>query len=390
MKHDRARVGDILKLERRAVEVNIDSTYEEIGIRSFGRGVFHKEPASGAQLAAKRVFKIEPGDLLLSNVFAWEGAIAVASESERGKIGSHRFMTYVPLDRRIDTTWVSWYFRSEAGLELIRQASPGSAGRNRTLAIDRFEAIEIPLPPIEEQRRTAAELNGVAITTERISKMSAHASTLASALAVSLCTRPDLDDVSKSSAGWRLVKLGEVLVTASERARVEVTNSYPNAGIYSFGRGMFEKPDIDGSLTSAGVLNRVRHGQFIYSRLFAFEGAYAYVPQEFDGFYVSNEFPSFDVDPRRIDARWLASYIRSPERWAQLAGLSKGIGVRRQRVPAQAVLNYKVWLPPISVQRNTLRAIERLQKTTVGRQRAEQRMTSLVAAAMNAAFAESN
>src|SRR5262249_47927633 len=110
-------------------------------------------------LGNKRVFRIEPGDLVISNVFAWEGAIAVATTAEAGRIGSHRFMTFVPRDKCVDVGWVRWFFLSEPGLSLIREASPGSAGRNRTLAIKRFENIVIPLPPIEEQRRTAARLD---------------------------------------------------------------------------------------------------------------------------------------------------------------------------------------------------------------------------------------
>jgi hypothetical protein len=128
-------------------------------VRSFGRGIFHKEPILGAELGNKRVFRIEPGDLVISNVFAWEGAVAVASKSDSGCIGSHRFMTFTPVDNRITTAWAGWFFKSERGIDLIRRASPGSAGRNRTLAIDRFEALELDLPPIDEQRRTAARLD---------------------------------------------------------------------------------------------------------------------------------------------------------------------------------------------------------------------------------------
>ncbi len=32
----RVRVGDVLRLQRRAVEVKIDEEYDEIGVRSFG------------------------------------------------------------------------------------------------------------------------------------------------------------------------------------------------------------------------------------------------------------------------------------------------------------------------------------------------------------------
>jgi type I restriction enzyme, S subunit len=154
-RYEQVRVGDLLSLKRRTVTVELESEYGEIGIRSFGRGIFHKEPVTGAALGSKRVFWIEPGDLVISNVFAWEGAIAVASHAESGRIGSHRFMTFVPVDQRIDITWVAWFFQSGPGLELIRQASPGSAGRNRTLAIERFETIKIPLPPLDEQQRVA-------------------------------------------------------------------------------------------------------------------------------------------------------------------------------------------------------------------------------------------
>jgi len=159
--HERVCVGEVLSLKRRPVDVELEREYAEIGIRAFGRGIFHKEPISGTALGSKRVFWIEPGDLVISNVFAWEGAVAVASNAESGMIGSHRFMTFVPVDEKIDISWAAWFFGSEPGLELIRRASPGSAGRNRTLAIKRFEALEISLPPIERQLAAVAYLDSV-------------------------------------------------------------------------------------------------------------------------------------------------------------------------------------------------------------------------------------
>jgi type I restriction enzyme, S subunit len=174
--------GDVLSLRRRSVEVDLDHIYREIGIRSFGLGIFHKEPVSGADLGSKRVFHIEPGDLVISNVFAWEGAIAVASLAEAGMIGSHRFMTFVPADDRIKTSWASWFFRSDQGLELIKRASPGSAGRNRTLAIRRFAALEIPLPAPEEQQRVAEGLDRLEATAAVLKQRADQASALISAL----------------------------------------------------------------------------------------------------------------------------------------------------------------------------------------------------------------
>jgi type I restriction enzyme S subunit len=383
-------VGEVLRLKRRAVLVDPVQEYVEVGVRSFGRGIFHKDPVEGAALGNKRVFEIQPDDLVISNVFAWEGAIAVASDAERGMIGSHRFMTFVPVGDCIDIRWASWFFRSEPGLELIRKASPGSAGRNRTLAIDRLEALEIPLPPIEEQQRIAARLDHVEAAADALRERAIRASLIADALTISIASQPDRDASAKLAAGWRREPLRSVMRPASASVPVDRTTVYPNVGMYSFGRGLFAKPPIDGASTSAITLNRICAGQFIYSRLFAFEGAYGYVPPDFDGVYVSNEFPAFDPDPDALDARWLATVFRSRERWAELAGRSKGIGVRRQRVPVEALLDYELWLPPINEQQSMVEAIRQLETTAAHRHEMTQRVDALLPSALNEAFAEIN
>ena len=118
------RIADIAVLRRIPVNVEPGEIYREIGIRSFGRGIFHKEPVTGASLGTKRVFEIQPGDLVLSNVFAWEGAIGLAGEAESGMIGSHRFMTYVVDPEAANANYLRHYFLSDHGLEQIRRASP--------------------------------------------------------------------------------------------------------------------------------------------------------------------------------------------------------------------------------------------------------------------------
>lgn len=156
------RIGDVLELERRPVEVNPASEYKEIGVRSFGQGIFHKDPVTGSELGNKRVFYIQPGDLVFSNVFAWEGAVALAGEKESGRIGSHRFMTYNVNKQLADPVYLSYFFCSDPGLTAIRNASPGSAGRNRTLGIKSFAAQNVTLPELDEQRRIAAKLDVMA------------------------------------------------------------------------------------------------------------------------------------------------------------------------------------------------------------------------------------
>lgn len=147
----RAPMAEVAPVVRRPVQIQPDKWYPELGIRSFGKGTFHKDSIIGSEVGSKRLFRIEPGDLLLSNVFSWEGAIAVVKSADKGRFGSHRFITCVPNPKRATAQFLCYWFLSDEGLADIRAASPGAAGRNKTLGIKKLEAIEVPLPPIEQQ-----------------------------------------------------------------------------------------------------------------------------------------------------------------------------------------------------------------------------------------------
>lgn len=148
----RVRLGDVLEPVPRPVDVDAAAEYRQIGIRSHGRGLFHKEPISGAALGDKKVFWLEPGDFVLNIVFAWEGAVGIVSEAEAGMIGSHRFPTFRPDAARLETRFLLHYFRTKEGLESLLRVSPGGAGRNRTLSRKAFLNLEVPVPSLWEQR----------------------------------------------------------------------------------------------------------------------------------------------------------------------------------------------------------------------------------------------
>lgn len=142
-------------LERVGTPVALDPTthYTQIGIRSHGKGLFYKEPVSGEEIGNKAVFWIEPDCFILNIVFAWEQAIGKTTEKERGMIGSHRFPMYRPIDNKVDIDYLIYYFLTKRGAEILEAASPGGAGRNRTLGQDRFMRSKIALPSLKEQKK---------------------------------------------------------------------------------------------------------------------------------------------------------------------------------------------------------------------------------------------
>ncbi len=148
-------IGECLERIEKPVEVDADQMYTQIGIRSHGKGLFYKEPVTGASLGNKAVFWVEPDCFVLNIVFAWEQAIGKTTSDEVGMIGSHRFPMYRPIGGSVDIDYLITYLMTKRGKDILEAASPGGAGRNRTLGQDRFLKSRIILPLPNEQKRIA-------------------------------------------------------------------------------------------------------------------------------------------------------------------------------------------------------------------------------------------
>lgn len=148
----RQPMAAIAPLVRRSVIVQPEFIYPELGVRSFGKGTFHKPALAGVDVGSKRLYSIHEGDLVFNNVFAWEGAVAVAGAQDHERVGSHRFLTCVPAPNLATPEFLNFFFHTTEGLQKLGEASPGGAGRNRTLGIKKLESIEVPVPDLDRQR----------------------------------------------------------------------------------------------------------------------------------------------------------------------------------------------------------------------------------------------
>jgi len=149
------KVSEVLSKVSMPITVEDKTLYREIGVRSHGKGIFHKEPITGTAIGEKRVFRVVEDALVLNIVFAWEQAVATTSKKETGMIASHRFPMYVAKSETCDVRFVKNAFLTPQGKHLLGVASPGGAGRNRTLGQEEFEHLSITLPDKEEQTKIA-------------------------------------------------------------------------------------------------------------------------------------------------------------------------------------------------------------------------------------------
>jgi type I restriction enzyme S subunit len=145
-------MSEVAPIEKRPVTLDTSKRYREVGARSFGKGLFSKPDFNAAEATWEKPVWIKSGDVVFSNIKAWEGAIALASDEHDNAIASHRYITCVPDSNQMLGNFLLYYLLSPEGLGKIGDASAGTADRNRTLSVTKLSKIEVPIPSLEAQR----------------------------------------------------------------------------------------------------------------------------------------------------------------------------------------------------------------------------------------------
>jgi type I restriction enzyme S subunit len=327
-------LGEALRRSEETIKPYPDTEYREITVRLWGKGVVERGRILGASLNGRR-FVAHAGQFIASKIDARNGAMGLIPESLEGALVTNDFPIFNLNKEKLEPRFLGWLCRTADFVELCLRASEGTTNRVR-LKEERFLALEIPLPPLEEQQRVVARIEKMAAQIEEARALRKETADEVDAL---------LRSVLDSDKNAQPVPLRELVKLRSPDVSVRVDENYQFAGVYCFGRGVFKGNLKSGLDFAYPRLTRLRAGEFVYPKLMAWEGAFGVVPKECDGCVVSTEFPVFEVNSDRVFPEVLDTYFCTPSVWPEVAGESTGTNVRRRRLNPQDFLNFKMPLP---------------------------------------------
>lgn len=329
---------DCLQRIERPVEVEPNELYTQIGIRSHGKGFFYKEPVTGEALENKAVFWIEPDCFIVNIVFAWEQAIGKTTQSEVGMVGSHRFPMYRPVNDRVDINYLVYYFLSKRGTNILEAASPGGAGRNKTLGQNRFLKSKIILPSIEEQRKIAAILmtqdKVIELKEKRLTKKKRQKKYFMQQLLTSKKRLPGF------SGEWKTERLGKLFLERKE-TNCEGLEMLAITGT----QGIIPRKELDlkdNSSNDKSKYLRVCVGDIGYNTMRMWQGVSAY--SNYDGI-VSPAYTILKPNSS-INAKYFAYLFKMPEIIFLFYRFSQGLVDDTRNLKYENFKKIKVFYPP--------------------------------------------
>ena len=355
-------LSEILVKSDESVNVKPGKSYREITVRLWGKGVVQRREVDGAEISAVRRLVVRENQFILSRIDARNGAFGLVPNSLDGAVVSNDFPSFTLNSSRVNPSFLGWLSRTSNFVAICRAASEGTTNRVR-LKEDRFLATEISLPPLSEQRRIVARIEELAAKIEQAQGLRREADLQCESLCRSIV-------FSDSIGSPRLTPMSELVRLKKPDVIVRNDKSYPFAGVYSFGRGVFKGQRKSGMEFVYTRLTQLQKGNFVYPKLMAWEGALGVVPPECDGLFVSPEFPVFEINESRVLPETLDVYFRTPSVWPVVAGISTGTNVRRRRLQPSSFLTFEMPLPSMSTQqllrkvRTNIDSLKNLQKDT--------------------------
>ena len=149
------------------------------GVKWYAEGVFHRETVLGKEMSAKFVTPLVPGALIYNRLFAWKESFAVVGPEHAGLCVSSEFPQFLPDTARVMPEFLYLFCTRPKTIEMVNAASAGSAAvsRNR-FKEEEFLKLEMPLPPLAEQRaiveRWRSAQAQIAAASVRVEKLKAR------------------------------------------------------------------------------------------------------------------------------------------------------------------------------------------------------------------------
>lgn len=148
-------LGEFLALDEDRVLVTPGVSYPQVGVKAYGQGLFPK-PAVAANDTTYTTFnRLYSGAVLLSQVKGWEGAIAVCGDQLSGWFVSPEYRTFRCIPSAADARYLRHVFATDWFWLQLKNLTRGLGGRRERIRPEQFLELTIPMPPVEQQTKSA-------------------------------------------------------------------------------------------------------------------------------------------------------------------------------------------------------------------------------------------
>ena len=363
-------LGTLGQAVRLSVTPEAQTTYELWSVPSFSEG--SPEIVNGSAIGSAKL-RVEQGDLLICKINPRINRVWRVRDvgSTYESIASPEWLVFRPSDE-VDGEYLRLCLTAPEFRNYIAESVSGVTGSHTRAKADRILRFEVPIPPLDEQRRIVAiledhlsRLDATCHSIDRISNVavSMRRSILAAAFRGRLLTQRygELQPAGLPE-GWRLTRIGDIVEVGPKKAdlspdtvvsfvpmpRVKEVSGQINL-VDSITAGEGKRRNLtyfeDGDVIFAKITPCMENGKIALAR--GLTGGAAFGSTEFHVLRPSDA----------VDARYLRYFLVQEDFRAEAERSMTG-AVGQRRVPRSFLTNYLIPLPPMDEQQRIVAVLE--------------------------------
>lgn len=148
-KYPSEKISAILKEKANKIKLEDEVVYKQVKIRLYGNGIEIRGKQLGKEIRTESQFVVNAGDFIMSKIDARNGAYGIVSEELDNAVVTSSF-PYFEFQGQINPKYLLYIVTQPYFYKKIEDMVSGATGR-RSVEVDDFLDMEIPLPLIEEQ-----------------------------------------------------------------------------------------------------------------------------------------------------------------------------------------------------------------------------------------------
>jgi type I restriction enzyme S subunit len=152
-------LGELIGHRKEFITIDDLKTYRRPRVQLHAQGIVLRDAVPGAEIKTKKQQVARAGEFLVAEIDAKVGGFGIVPDDLDGAIVSSHYFLYGHKPDRLDNKYLGWFVKTRAFRQQVE-----AQGSTNYAAIRPNDVLgyEIPLPPVDEQRRIVARVEELA------------------------------------------------------------------------------------------------------------------------------------------------------------------------------------------------------------------------------------
>jgi len=345
------KLGEVISHRKEFMRIDDFSTYKRCRVQLHAKGIVLRDLVTGSELKTKEQQICRPGDFLVAEIDAKVGGYGIVPDGLEGAIVSGHYFLFEVDRNRLDRNFLGYFIKTS---DFFEQVSARGTTNYAAIRPSHILEYQIPLPPLEEQRRIVTKIDELASKIEEGHRLCHEATQevhalLASASKVAFKPKPH----------WSEARVGD-FCEVPQYGYTESATTEP------IGPRFLRITDIQNGRVNWDTVPYcscpnphsylLKESDILFARTGATTGKSFLIldcPEAVFASYLIRLRVRNTVTPE-----YLYRYFQSPSYWTQVIEEKKGTG--QPNVNGKKLANIRVPIPPLAEQRRIVEYLEGL------------------------------